>query len=211
MAAPADAGAATTYFDKFAITYVTMPIDEAGGIPTPEFIQATKAILGLFDLLGSVAFSPVKSDFDGNIKKIETRYNANKEGSKTLQELVQTEWKEKKRTATEGMMWLRRGLEFVSAALSKLEADDKLELSTAFSSAYKETLSQYHSFLIKPIFSAAMGACPYRKDFFTKLGSPADKVNQQFGEFVPALAKVVKILDDFYKKGTPRYEDGPFS
>lgn len=56
-----------------------------------------------------------------------------------------------------------------------------------------------------------MSATPYRKDFFTKLGEPADKVQQQFAEFVPALANAVKILDDFYKKGTPKYEDGPFS
>jgi hypothetical protein len=73
--------------------------------------------------------------------------------SETLQDLVVNEWKEKKRTATEGMMWLRRGLDFLSKAFSKLAADDKLELSPAFSAAYSETLSQYHSFLIRPIFS----------------------------------------------------------
>lgn len=52
-------------------------------------------------------------------------------------------------------MWLRRGLEFVSAALSKMANDDKVELSVAFGAAYKETLAQYHSFLIKPIFSVS--------------------------------------------------------
>lgn len=56
-----------------------------------------------------------------------------------------------------------------------------------------------------------MSATPYRKDFFNKLGADQERVNKQFHEFVPALQKVVTILDDFYKKGTPRYEDGPFS
>lgn len=87
------------------------------------------------------------------MQKIETRWNNFKGVSGTLQDLAVFEWKEKKRTATEGMMWLRRGLEFVSAALSKMASDPNLELSVAFSTAYKETLAQYHSFLIKPIFS----------------------------------------------------------
>jgi hypothetical protein len=57
----------------------------------------------------------------------------------------------------------------------------------------------------------AMKATPYRKDFLAKLGSPLSRVESQLQEFVPALAKAVKILDDFYKTGNPKYEDGPFS
>jgi hypothetical protein len=60
-------------------------------------------------------------------------------------------------------------------------------------------------------FQMAMKATPYRKDFIEKLGSPRSRVEEQLKEFVPALANAVKILDDFYKKGTPKYEDGPFS
>lgn len=105
----AAAAAKGTYFDQWPMTFVNLPIEpETNKIPTPEFVQSCKAILGLFgasiaraargecclltsinrlgarpcskysetpthfiqkpiDLLGSVAFSPVKSDFQGNI------------------------------------------------------------------------------------------------------------------------------------------------
>lgn len=50
--------------------------------------------------------------------------------------------------------------------------------------------------MIKPIFSAAMSACPYRKDFYVKLG-PEDLVNVQLKEYLAALEKIVEILKEF--------------
>ena len=59
-------------------------------------------------MLGSVAFNPVKSDMTGNIKKIRDRQLAAPTLSETLQSLVVNELKEKKHTATEGLLWLSR-------------------------------------------------------------------------------------------------------
>lgn len=41
--------------------------------------------------------------------------------------------------------------------------------------------------LVKGVFSLAMKACPYRADFYKKLGSDEDKVNEQMGEFLTGL------------------------
>lgn len=60
------------------------------------------------DALGSVAFSPVKSDLLGNIKKVRERQLAAPAESETLQELVINELKTKKHVATEGLLWLVR-------------------------------------------------------------------------------------------------------
>lgn len=60
------------------------------------------------DVLGSVAFNAVKSDLNGNIKKIRDRQLAAPTASETLQDLVVNELKEKKHTATEGLLWLSR-------------------------------------------------------------------------------------------------------
>ena len=60
------------------------------------------------DALGSVAFSPVKSDMMGNIKKVRERQLAAPAESETLQELVVNELKTKKHVATEGLLWLVR-------------------------------------------------------------------------------------------------------
>ena len=50
---------------------------------------------------------------------------------------------------------------------------------------------------MKPIFSAAMSATPYRKDFYTKLGSDEAKVQAQLEEWLKALEKNVEILREF--------------
>jgi hypothetical protein len=55
-----------------------------------------------------VAFNPVKSDMTGNVKKIRDRQLAAPTLSDTMQNLVLNELKEKKHTATEGMVWLVR-------------------------------------------------------------------------------------------------------
>lgn len=58
-----------TYFDGKE-SFADVPIDAAKGnaIATTEFLQAAEALTNLFDVLGSAAFKPVKSDMAGNIK-----------------------------------------------------------------------------------------------------------------------------------------------
>ena len=51
--------------------------------------------------------------------------------------------------------------------------------------------------MVKPIFSAAMSACPYRKDFYAKLGDNLDKVLEQLRTYLAALDKIVAILKGF--------------
>lgn len=42
-----------------------------------------------------------------------------------------------------------------------------------------------------------MSACPYRKDFYVKLGSDAEKVNADLRVYLAALDKIVGILKGF--------------
>jgi hypothetical protein len=51
--------------------------------------------------------------------------------------------------------------------------------------------------MVKPIFSAAMSATPYRKDFFAKLGDDQQKVEEAAGKWLEALQKQVLILKQF--------------
>ena len=75
--------------------------------------------------------------------------------SETLQELVQNELKTKKHTASEGLLWLTRGLDFTAQALRKNIDSPSEELSASFRDSYGKTLKQHHSFLVKPVFNAA--------------------------------------------------------
>ncbi|KAL2256874.1 hypothetical protein VTK26DRAFT_994 [Humicola hyalothermophila] len=188
-----------TYLDTFKGSFTKVPIDANNGnaISTTEFLDAAESLTTMFDLLGSVAFAPVKKDMMGNVEKIRKRQLAAPLESQNLQDLVRNELKSKSHTATEGLLWLVRGLEFTCIALSQNLANQSDELADSFRNAYGVTLKPHHSFLVKPIFSAAMSACPYRKDFYSKLGSDEEKVKVAMREYLAALEKIVAILKAF--------------
>lgn len=172
-----------------------------GKISTSEFLEAAESLVKLFDLFGSSAFSPVQSDMTGNIKKIRARQLANPAGAETVQDIVLGEVSEKKKDATQGLLWLTRGLRFTAEAMRRNINNPSQELSVSFNDAYGETLSKYHNMLIRPVFKLAMKACPYRKDLYEKLGSPLEKVQEQLEEWVAALEKIVKIIEEFLASG----------
>ncbi|KAI0633556.1 het-c2 protein [Trametes polyzona] len=189
-------------------SFADVPITDAG-VDTLAFLEAAQGVVGLFDLLGSAAFTPVQNDLKGNIAKVRARYDAAPEKSTTLELLVENEKGEKKRTATEGLMWLLRGLSFTCKALQAAQANPTEELSAAFSKSYEATLKKFHNFVVKGIFSVAMKACPYRADFYSKLAAdpaggpsvPADKLNEELNKWLAALDNIVKRMEDFYEKG----------
>ncbi|CAI2161450.1 7643_t:CDS:2 [Funneliformis geosporum] len=194
-----------TYFDNLQRKYSDVPITN-DGIETLPFLEATEGVVKLFDLLNSKAFTVVQNDMNGNILKIRNRYNTDPKKNNTLEKLVINEKDEKKRTATEGLLWLKRGLEFTSVALrrsieSSKSANGAEELSVSFTKAYEDTLKKFHGMLVRPVFKLAMSCCPYRKEFFEKLGEDQEKVNRQFEEWLISFEKVIEILNNFYKDG----------
>jgi hypothetical protein len=54
--------------------------------------------------------------------------------------------------------------------------------------------------MVKPIFSAAMSATPYRKDFYAKLGSDAEKVLQELRIWLASLESIIAILKAFLER-----------
>ncbi|KAF8326849.1 glycolipid transfer protein domain-containing protein [Cantharellus anzutake] len=188
------------FFNTLAKSFTDVTITDAG-VDTIAFLEASEGIVQLFNLLGSAAFAPVKADISGNITKVRTRYLAAPTISATLESLVENEKGEKKRTATEGLLWLLRGLQFTCIALQRSVADKKEELSISFTKAYEDTLKKFHNFVVRPIFALAMKACPSRADFYPKLGSPPDKVETELIAWLAALDKIVKRVQEFYVKG----------
>ncbi|KAK6343306.1 hypothetical protein TWF730_010897 [Orbilia blumenaviensis] len=169
-------------------------VSTSPGVETIKFLDASSCLIELFDILGSTAFAPVKSDLSGNIAKLQKRYDAAPEQSKTLQELVLAERAEKKKEATEGLVWLLRGLDFTARGLRHNLENKTEELAVSFQHAYDGTLKQHHNFVVKGIFSVALKATPYRKDFYPKVGADGD-----IKEWLEALEKNVTILQTFYE------------
>jgi len=184
------------------------------GIDTLQFLEAAEGLVKLFDVLGNSAFKVVQSDLTGNIEKIRTRYNAAPEQSKTLESLIEFEAKEaggdkKKRKAAEALLWLTRGLSFTAQALRRHVDNPSEELNVSFSKAYDATLSKQHGFVVRGIFSVAMKACPYRRDFAVKLyddKSAADNsaARPELEKWLSGLERDVAQIDKFlppYVKG----------
>jgi len=183
----------STYFDTAKRSFKDVTVTN-GEIATGEFLEASESVVALFDLLGSTAFAPVQKDMTGNIKKIRDRETADPDNSKTLQSLVKSELAEKKHTATEGLLWLNRGLTFTALALRKNCNNPSEELSVSFTSSYGETLKKHHNMLVKGVFSLAMKACPYRADFYKKLGNDEDEVKVKLEEWLTSLELCIDIL-----------------
>ncbi|KAI9218716.1 glycolipid transfer protein domain-containing protein [Blastocladiella britannica] len=185
--------ASATYFDSLPVSYTSVPVT-GDGIDTPAFLIATEGLISMLDLLGSAAFKPVQSDMSGNVKKIRDRYTTDHGKNATLEKLVASEKSDGQKTGAEGLLWLTRGLDFCAKALRRSVSDPSEELTVSFTKAYEVTLKQYHSMLVRPIFSLAMKACPYRKDFYAKLGSDQEKVSQQLGDWLSALEGMLVTL-----------------
>lgn len=100
---------------------------------------------------------------------------------------------------------ITRGLDFTAQALRKNQTNSSEELSVSFRDAYGNTLKQYHGFLVKPIFSAAMSATPYRKDFYAKLGDDQGRVERELQEWLGALEERVGVLKEFLGRKEVKY------
>lgn len=193
-----------TFFDEMKCSFVdvdTQAGSESAEIDTMKFLDASLLLVTLFDLLGSSAFVVVQKDMKGNIDKIRTKLMAEPGAAATLQSLVLLEASQKNKTATQGLLWLSRGLQFTAQAMRETVDLPTVELTKTFTDAYSKTLSQYHGMLVKPVFKLAMKACPYRADFFKKLGQDQDLVTLQLIEWLVALEHIVESIMALFASG----------
>ncbi|KAF7712420.1 Uncharacterized protein PECH_002153 [Penicillium ucsense] len=191
-----------TWFSSIPRSFEEVPIDTANGnaISTVEFLEAAGSLVTLFDVIGGVGLAAVKSDLTGNITKVQERYNKAPAESQTLQDLVRNELKSGQHKATEGLLWLVRGLQFTASALRLSLNNPSEELNASFLGAYKAPggLSTHHGYIIRKGTEVAIkSGVPYRKDFYNKLGENQAEVNVALEKEVKALENVVTILLQF--------------
>uniref|UniRef100_A0A8C6YMI1 Pleckstrin homology domain-containing family A member 8 n=1 Tax=Nothoprocta perdicaria TaxID=30464 RepID=A0A8C6YMI1_NOTPE len=129
---------------------------EEEGIPTEEFLESCYAIVPVLDKLGPTVFAPVKMDFVGNIKKINQKFITNKEEFDTLQKIVLHEVNagvaQVRNSATEALLWLKRGLKFLKGFLTEVKNGEK-NIQTALNNAYGKTLRQHHGWVVRGVFA----------------------------------------------------------
>ncbi|XP_026529371.1 pleckstrin homology domain-containing family A member 8 [Notechis scutatus] len=201
-----------TFFSAMKYRFNDIKLFDDGGIPTEEFLNSCYEIVPVLDKLGPTVFAPVKMDFEGNIKKINQKYITNKEDFCTLQKIVlhdlSTEVAQIRHSATQALLWLKRGLKFLKEFLTELKNGEK-NIQTALNKSYSKTLRQYHGWVVRGVFALALRASPTYAGFVAAL-SLAECENQEeafyhgiqrdLNIYLPAMEKQLNILDALYEE-----------
>ncbi|XP_034730560.1 pleckstrin homology domain-containing family A member 8 [Etheostoma cragini] len=209
---PEDTEQVETFFSTMSHRFSDIRLDDDNGIPTQEFLDSCYAIVPVLDKLGSTVFAPVKMDFVGNIKKIHQKLMSEPDSFPTLQSIVlhevQTENARVRNSATEALLWLRRGLMFLKEFLSEVNAGEQ-DIHGALNNAYGKTLRQYHGWVVRGVFALALRAAPSYQSFAAALVSRAGDelkggftsgVHRDLGLYLPAMEKQLAILDALYEE-----------
>lgn len=211
-AEPEDTEQVETFFSTMSHRFSDIRLDDDNGIPTQEFLDSCYAIVPVLDKLGSTVFAPVKMDFVGNIKKIHQKLMSEPDSFPTLQSIVlhevQTDVTQVRNSATEALLWLRRGLKFLKEFLSEVNAGHQ-DIQGALNNAYGKTLRQYHGWVVRGVFALALRAAPSYQSFSAALVSrEGDELKRGFtsgmhrdlGLYLPAMEKQLAILDALYEE-----------
>lgn len=201
-----------TFFSAMGNRFSDIDLFEDGGIPTEEFLLSCYAIVPVLDKLGPTVFAPVKMDFVGNIKKINQKYITSKDEFNTLQKIilheVHNEVAQIRNSATEALLWLKRGLKFLKEFLTELKNGEK-NIQSALNNAYGRTLRQHHGWVVRGVFALALRASPTYEGFVAALSlKECDHQEEAFhhgmqrdlGIYLPAMEKQLNILDTLYEE-----------
>ncbi|KAJ1859150.1 hypothetical protein LPJ76_000335 [Coemansia sp. RSA 638] len=182
-----------TLEDLVTRRFQDVTVTEAGHINTAEFLEAAEGVVKLFATPDPPMLTKVREKSLSNPSD-PTVYD-------TLQKIITAEAKEGDRTATQGLLWLKRGLELTAMALKRSLENQKETLSDSFTEAYNKTLKQYHGFIVKKMFGVAMMACPDRETFYKKIGGDKEGAHEQLLAWVNALQGLLNELNIFYASG----------
>ncbi|NP_001337904.1 pleckstrin homology domain-containing family A member 8 isoform 6 [Homo sapiens] len=123
-----------TFFSTMNTSFSDIELLEDSGIPTEAFLASCYAVVPVLDKLGPTVFAPVKMDLVGNIKKVNQKYITNKEEFTTLQKIVlhevEADVAQVRNSATEALLWLKRGLKFLKGFLTEVKNGEK-DIQTA--------------------------------------------------------------------------------
>jgi len=141
-------------------------------------------------------------DINGNIERLNKRYEASPEKYSDLFTILEEEVGQNCHTdnssCTKGLLWLKRAMQFVVCLLRLLQADESASLSSAANQAYNEVLQPYHGWITTGIFTVALKIVPSREDFYQNLGTSekfGEEMNAFIEQFDVVLSKIHAHLD----------------
>ncbi|ETE62538.1 Pleckstrin-likey domain-containing family A member 8, partial [Ophiophagus hannah] len=179
-----------TFFSAMKYRFSDIKLFDDGGIPTEEFLNSCYEIVPVLDKLGPTVFAPVKMDFEGNIKKINQKYITNKEDFCTLQKIVlhdlSTEVAQIRHSATQALLWLKRGLKFLKEFLTELKNGEK-NIQTALTLRASPTYAGF-------VAALSLAECENQEEAFYH------GMQRDLNIYLPAMEKQLNILDALYEE-----------
>ncbi|XP_052801624.1 pleckstrin homology domain-containing family A member 8-like [Mya arenaria] len=197
-------------------------VDNTDGVLTEEFLEAASGAAEIVKSMGS-QFSMTRDDMLGNITKVRTKFDTDREKFRQLKDLLQDE-KDKKedkndKSGTVGALWLKRGLEYLCEVFWELITEheaskqpggksDSGAVKVACSNAYKKTLTKHHNMATRMIVKGALMVSPYKETLMTNLAKGEkgkdDEVTDDLKAYEPPLRAFViiagKLFNDFGHK-----------
>ncbi|CAK6434714.1 unnamed protein product [Pipistrellus nathusii] len=199
-----------TFFSTMNTSFSDIELLEDSGIPTEAFLESCYAVVPVLDKLGPTVFAPVKMDLVGNIKKVNQKYITNKEEFTTLQKIVlhevEADVARVRNSATEALLWLKRGLKFLKGFLTEVKNGER-DIQTALNNAYGKTLRQHHGWVVRGVFALALRAAPSYEDFVAALtmkegdhhkAAFSAGMQRDLSLYLPAMERQLAILDALY-------------
>lgn len=197
-----------------------LEVPEDKKIKTDCFLDCCDEIVRFFDILGATVFKPVKTDVAGNVGKIRKRFLEKPDKFATLTDIVETELTETDKSlkvkgqgiATNALMWLRRGLKFISLFFQHLVNEDYVakdcdrnNLKNCALMAYEGSLKKYHGWIVGNIFSLAMRAAPGREKLLQDVAGRTDNEKDEetlctIKEFSVTFDQTIRTLEELYQE-----------
>uniref|UniRef100_A0A8R1XYI7 GLTP domain-containing protein n=1 Tax=Onchocerca volvulus TaxID=6282 RepID=A0A8R1XYI7_ONCVO len=202
----------STYFSHPELMF---PMIENDKVPTEQFLRACQGIADFVGFLGT-AFIPIKNDISGNVTKVRTKYESEKGKCKYIEDLIEDDLAKnngKMGVATEGLLWLKRGLEFMLEFLSEMvqvyrssiDKEKTNSLTGSINNAYNNTLKRHHGFISKQLFKVVILAAPTRSTILKILAEGEEGLDDICIEHIAAhldnfRINVAHIVNYYIKK-----------
>lgn len=187
-----------------------------------SFVQAD--IKSNIHVCPAAVLSPfLLAKFDFTIQGVRSTFTSKPEQCQTLETLVHSEADASHKHGTGCLRRLLRhvslmlyvdnltnlrsaesGLLFTYHALQEARANPHEEkLQPSFSRAYDTVLRHHHGFAIRTIVQVALRACPYRRDFYSRIsqGGSQEKLDEELARWLVGLNAIVGRMVEFYEKG----------
>ncbi|GAA5979151.1 hypothetical protein JCM11641_008442 [Rhodosporidiobolus odoratus] len=200
-------------------TFRRIPSTRAG-VDTAAFLTAMESIVAMGELLAPTAATLCAGEIISDIQVCHLYYSAHRSGSasvaypgpsqcvryplsaypassETLEQLLLSERKERRRPASDSLIWLIRLLNYGATSLRRSLDNPEEELSESLTRVWDEGISKHVNWLVRPLFKVIVRASPSRSAVFSRLaqGASLEQAEKGMGEWLEDVEKIVRGLE----------------